>query len=161
MGPVVICIADHTRARIYAQSARGASLRLVEEIARPQAGWKNTDLVSDRPGVKRQGYSAAAFGGAAHETPKEHEQRKLAHDVAAALEKARMRGDLEELVLVAGPKTLGSIKRQLTSATSKKLAATIESDIAQLDEHDLARHLRHKWFVATPVFAGQSAPIRL
>src|SRR5256885_1186473 len=76
MGHVVMCIADTTRARFYIQQIRGAPFALVDELAHPEGGMRNSDLRTDRPGMTRTQYNRAV---AAKNDPREVEHVKFAH----------------------------------------------------------------------------------
>ncbi len=144
MGTVIIVVADFVRARFFSQTSRGAPLRLIDEILRPDAGLRNQDLVSDRPG-RPHGRPQDAYNP--QQTAKETEQERMAADIAARVDKARVAGRFDELVLVMGPRLLGGVRKELPDGSARKIALTVESDVAQLDENQLTEYLRGKWFV--------------
>jgi protein required for attachment to host cells len=152
MGPVFLAIADSVRSRIYRQESRGAPLHLVSDMAHPEAGMKNQELVTDKPGASRSGNNGSGYAGA-HDSPRAREQEKFGHDIARHLEQARTSGQFKELVLVMGPRMLGHVRHGLSDASKAQIALVIDSDIARLDDGDIKAHLRKKWFVPEAVFA--------
>ena len=136
-----VVVADAARARIFLNSGPGKGLVSVEgeglenEITRTnEAGTDRPGRVHDRVGPGRHAMAPRADW---------HQQQKesFAHDLATRLTEAGLRGDYDRLVLVAPPKTLGSLRQGLGKAAAEKVTGELANDLTHLTPRDLPKHL--------------------
>lgn len=90
------------------------------------------------PGRNRSG--GISFG---HETasPDEIERPRLAKHIVTALEAEWRKGGAGRIVLVAGPKMLGALRKAMPKALAAEIAQEIDKDLSDIPDHALAAHL--------------------
>lgn len=164
MGPVWIVLADSNRARVYAQSDRGAKLVLVDELSNPRAKLDASELMSDKPGRKGEANLGGVGGGpgaisavrqslSPHTDPEEVEVQKFCRALAARIDDGRKQNAYTELVLFMAPKALGEVRKSLDAKTQERVVHAAAEDLMSLDENAVAQKLQRSWFVPDPPFA--------
>lgn len=132
-----IVAADSSRAR-FLQVAGRERLVEVASLLNPEARMDDRDLISDAhprfrgtagPGSDRQETSAH-----------EHATDLFAKRVGDYLEKARTDHRYDELVLVAPPKFLGTLRRSLDKEVAKRVVDELPKDLSWLNERELERY---------------------
>jgi protein required for attachment to host cells len=132
-----IIAADSSRARVL-QVAGRERLVEVEDLLNPAGRMDNRELTSDAhprlrgtsgPGSDRQETSAA-----------EHETELFAKRVGEYLDKARNQHRYDELVLVAPPKFLGLIRKELGKEVEKLVADELPKDLSWFNARDLEKY---------------------
>ncbi|MDU8911609.1 host attachment protein [Aestuariicoccus sp. MJ-SS9] len=66
---------------------------------------------------------------------------ELARDIAAALEEAHRNRAFDSLILAAGPRMLGLLRRAMSAPLRAVVAAELCNDLTTLSDEELARHL--------------------
>ncbi|MDQ0391148.1 host attachment family protein [Labrys monachus] len=98
------------------------------------------DIGSDRPGRVFQ--SDAPARSATEETDwHARAEAEFIARVAAELDRVRHAQSMKHLVLVAPPKALGVLRRQLTAPVAAIVEAEIDKDLAQLPLDAIEKHL--------------------
>lgn len=141
MKPMMIVVADSSRARIFTVDSAHSPLFEVETIAHPEARLHERDMVSDLPG-KESGKGGA--GDHAYQDkiePKKEEMIIFAKRIADYLEHARNINKLNKLLLIAAPAFLGELRKQLSTATSNKIVFELDKNLVHHDEVDIRKHL--------------------
>ncbi|HEY7740634.1 MAG TPA: host attachment protein [Steroidobacteraceae bacterium] len=136
--PTCVVVADQAEARIYLM--RGASLRLAAALENPSAHLHDRDLKSDRPGrVFDRAPPARGRRGAVghHSTGGERKPRRqlaaeFARSIATAAAANRRESGFDRLVLVAGPRLLGQLRRALPAGLRTRVAAEVAKDWVHL-----------------------------
>lgn len=141
MKPTWILVADSSRARIFTATTRTGPLQELEDVAHPEGREHEQNMTSDLPGR-----DSSRVGGERHsfqdETePKEQETIDFAKHIAHHLDEARKAGKYEQLIIVAAPKFLGTLRAQLPEPTSKLIALEIDKNLTQHDPADIRKHL--------------------
>ena len=75
------------------------------------------------------------------EGQRRHEQLGFVGEIVKLLERAEQQGDFGSFILVAPPKTLGEIRKNLTPALQKILSASIAKDLMKYDQRRLSEAL--------------------
>jgi protein required for attachment to host cells len=115
--PVWVVVSSRTTARFLAASSPLGELRQVEAMEHPEGRLHARELTSDLPG---RAFDSKGGGRHALENevdPERHEAVQFARRVAARLESARVRGEVERLILIAPPEFLGFLRSALTAPT--------------------------------------------
>ena len=128
-----VLVADRARARIFSVSTPKGPLTELEDLVSPEARNHERDFTSDRPG---KAFDSGGTGRHAMEAPtsaKEQAARAFAKTIAQRIETGRHNGDCEQLVLVAPPDFLGTVKKSLGPQSMKLVSRQIGKDLTQLD----------------------------
>jgi protein required for attachment to host cells len=142
LGPVWILVAHESGARIFSRLNHQSPLRLVETIANPIGRAKNQEIVSDKPGREEDwGPSANRHGFGSHIMPVEKNALDFARALAERLDKARDLNYFDHLILVAGPKMLGLIRRGLPLSTANRVVATLSQNLGKFENREISEHL--------------------
>lgn len=136
-----ILVADSSRARIFTATNRTGPLQELEDIAHPEGREHEQNMTSDLPGR-----DSSRIGGERHsfqdETePREQEIIDFARLIAHHLDDARKAGKYEQLIIVAAPKFLGTLRAQLPEPASKLIVLEIDKNLTQHDAADIRKHL--------------------
>ena len=98
------------------------------------------------PMTKDFGAKASEHKGALHGhgsvTPKEPEERHLAHSIAHALEHGMVEHAFSHLVLVAAPKLLGELRENLSRGLQAMVVAEVNKDYAHRPAAEIAALVR-------------------
>ena len=135
----LVVAVDGTRMSIFRNigDAFDPELKLIEEYRSPTR--KTSELGTDRPG---RAFQSKSLRRAAHE-PTDFQQQEEDNFIIAAVRKIEeiASESREDLVLVAAPRALGLIRKNLSPATSAQLRAEIPKDFGADDAEPLARML--------------------
>lgn len=132
MKPVrtLIVVADGQHARFFLHEGIGHGLKLAVDEEMAQELPRNRDIVTDRQG---RAATPAGTRGRQALAPKvdyhEFEKARFAHDVAEYVDAMRTQMGFDRLVLVAPPKTLGSLRESLSKPTRDLVYADLDKDL--------------------------------
>jgi protein required for attachment to host cells len=130
-----IIAADSSRARIMQVMDRDQRLAEVEDFVNPAGRAHDRDLLQDAhprfrgtsgPGSDRQETSAT-----------EHETELFAKRVGDYLDKARTQHRFDRLHLVAAPKFLGQLRKELDPEVKKLVSEALPKDLSWLSLKEL------------------------
>lgn len=151
MATTWIVAADASRARFLQVVDRERALAEIEDLYNPAARLHERDMVSDaaprfdghggvgKPGGRPTGGPASdrdAKKGAV-----EHEVEVFAKTIGEYLEKARTSHRYDRLHLVAPPKFLGQLRKELGKEVQKLVAEELPKDLSWLRRQDLEEKL--------------------
>ena len=137
-----ILVADATQARLYANDGPGLGLyRATEQEFSADLPSHVGDIVSDQ-----EGRAANPAGGGHHvlepqTDPRRHIETEFLRSVAAALDKAAQERHFDELVLIAAPRALGTLRDKLAPQTMALVSAELDKELVHLSESKLEKHL--------------------
>jgi protein required for attachment to host cells len=136
--PACVVVADQSEARIYL--LRGAVMRLAARLENEAAHLHDRDLKSDRPGRvfdrapalrgRRGAVGHHATGG--ERKPRRQIELAFARGIGAAVAATRRSAGFDRLVLVAGPRFLGQLRRTLPAALRTRVVAEFAKDWVHL-----------------------------
>lgn len=141
MSRIRIVVADQAEAIFYDTPALSRRPREVARITDPMAHLHERDLASDRPGRTHPtlGTVRHAYG------PEPHMRRleavRFARRIARRLDEARRRHEYDDLVLVAGPRFLGELHREMSRLTNARVVHEIRKDLVHGPISLLQQHL--------------------
>jgi protein required for attachment to host cells len=140
-----VVVADSGQARIFTADTPTDDLTEREDYAHTEARVAERRLVSDRKGqtADSQGRRHAYSG---EETPRRTEARAFARMLAGRLESARVRGDLQHVVLVAAPEFLGLLRAALDGETRKKVESSLPLDLVSLTAGEIRARLPERLY---------------
>jgi len=141
MNPMMIVVADSTRARIFTAESARSGLNEIETLANPEGRMHEQDMVSDIPGKD------AGKGGAGNHAfqekvePKQQKIIEFAKRIAEYLDDVRKENKLGKLLLIAAPEFLGELRNHLSDETHEKVTFELDKNLAHHDEEDIRKHL--------------------
>lgn len=141
MKPIMIVVADSTRARIFTADTVSSPLIEIETMAHPEGRMHDRDITSDLPG---KGLGGNGSGGHAYQSetdPKKYKLSEFAKRVADYLDTARCANKISNLLLVADPTFLGELRAQLSKETHKKVVFELDKNLTHRSDEDIRKHL--------------------
>lgn len=140
-----VVVADEAIARILERSDDG-ELEPVEEMTDAAAHAKGQDLRRDavgrRAGSASGGLATQGNATASAGADERHlEADGFARRVAAYLETAMHRGLFDELRLVAAPRFLGLLRKQLHPEVAKRVTDSLDKDLVHMVNSDITARL--------------------
>jgi protein required for attachment to host cells len=145
---VRVVVADEGEARFYDIAGADAPLRLCGRVANPAAHLHDRDLKSDRPGrvFNRAPPAAGRRGAGTHHStggerrPRVQQAQRFARRIVQELDQAQQQDRFDRLVLMAGPRFLGTLRAALRRSTRKPVAE-VRRDLVHQDERAVREHI--------------------
>lgn len=103
-------------------------LRVFETLAQPEP---------ERPSESGRGDRAPA----PRDSARGHAAEVFAHELAERLQQGRNANHYQELLLIAAPRFLGTLRQALDTATSARVRGTLDKDYAGLNDRELLQRL--------------------
>lgn len=141
MNPMMIVVADSTRARIFTTESTRSPLTEIETFANPEGRMHEQDMVSDMPGKDSGKGGAGAHAFQEIVEPKQQKITEFAKRLADFLDDARKKNKLGKLLLMAAPDFLGELRNQLSKETREKVTFELDKNLAHHDEEDIRKHM--------------------
>ena len=135
-----IIAADSSRARILQVTDRNERLDEIDDLLNPEGRVHDRELISDAHPRFHGGGGQASDREEMSAT--EHATELFAKRVSEYLDKARSAHRYDRLHLVAPPKFLGQLRKELDKEVQKLVAEELPKDLSWLKTHDLQERLR-------------------
>ncbi len=140
--PCWIVVADGSRARIFERRAVNGPLTEIESFENPIARLKPSDLLTDSAGQqKRSGTSVARGAIEASSLPDEVEEDRFANRLASQLGDAANRGSYSDLVIMAAPRFLGTLRSGLPPAARNRVVVEMAKNFTTAPAAEIQKHL--------------------
>lgn len=137
-----ILVADEGRARFLETRKPGQDLEQVDELTDAAAHADNADLRRDAQGRRAAPQGAgSSVTSSAGEDKLDQEAELFARRVADHLSQAVRQQRYERLRIVAAPKFLGRLRKQLPREVKATVVEELDKDLVQLDKHTLTQRL--------------------
>lgn len=136
-----LVVADSTRARIFATARGWDTLQERTDLVHPLGRANERELTSDLPGRTFDSYGEGRHAMAPRTGPKEHEAVVFAKELAAEIEAARTRNELDSLVVMAAPSFLGLLKSELSEAAQRLVVTSIHKNLVKSSLDEIRKHL--------------------
>jgi protein required for attachment to host cells len=136
-----IIVAEASRARIFEYAGRNAPLRELTDLVHPLSRRPRRELYSDRPARIFRSRGSAGHQVVPCLDAHEQEVDAFAREIAKRLEASRTEHLFDELVLVAAPDFLGSLRAHINTAVAKLITRTVNKDIVRLSEPEIRQRL--------------------
>ena len=148
MATTWIIAADESRARVL-QVAGPDRLDEIDDLVNPSGRAQDRELQTDAEprfnghgGIGKAG--SGRTGGRASDREAqgavEHSVRTFAREVGRYLDRARLDHRFDQLVLVAPPKFLGALRKELDKEVEKLVANELPKDLAGFSARELERY---------------------
>ena len=135
-----IIAADSSRARVLQVAGREEKLLEIEDLLNPQGRLHDRDIASDAlgrwNGPDRPGGNSMRAGA----SPVEHAVEQFAKRIGEYLDQARTAHRYDRLCLVAPPKFLGALRKELGAEVQKLVADELPKDLSWLSARELERY---------------------
>lgn len=149
MATTWIVAADSSRARVLQVADREKRLLEIHDLMNPEGRMHDRDLQTDgeprfsgHGGVGKPG--TASTGGPASDREAqgavEHSVQVFAKEVGRYLGQARHEHRYDELVIIAPPKFLGTLRKELDKEVQKLVVEELPKDLAWLNARELERY---------------------
>ena len=148
-----IIAADASRARILQVMDRDGRLDEVEDFVNPSARLHERDMTTDAEprfnghgGVGKAGSGRTGGPGNAREAKRkgEYETEVFVRQLGDYLDKARNAHRFDRLHLIAPPKFLGQLRKELAGEVQKLVSDELPKDLSGLDTRELEQRLLGK-----------------
>ncbi len=146
MATTWIVAADESRARVLQVARPDEHLVEIENLLNPQGRLQEREMQTDAEprfnghgGVGKAGTAPTGGPPSDRETQGagEHSAKMFAKEVGRYLEKARTQHRFDELVLVAPPKFLGALRKELDKEVGKLVTQELSKDLSGFNARDL------------------------
>lgn len=141
MGETWLIVADSTRARFFVGAGGWDSLQERADFVHPLSRSSDRELTSDSPGRTFDSFGQGRHAMAPRTDPKEHEAVVFAKELAAEIEAARTRNEMDSLVVIAAPSFLGLLNGELSEAAQKLVVASIHKNLVKSSLDEIRTHL--------------------
>jgi protein required for attachment to host cells len=131
-----VLVADSTQARVLER--RKTALVQVDELTHPQSREQGPDLMGNRPGENQHSMDRDNKGDET-QALRDDESRRFAHEVAGFLSTAHSRNRFAELVIVADPRFLGMLRKEVAKPVADRVTSSINKNAVQLSPEDVDR----------------------
>jgi protein required for attachment to host cells len=149
MATTWIIAADESRARVLQVTGQQERLEQIDDLQNPAGRAQDRELQTDAEprfnghgGVGKAG--SGRTGGPASDREAqgavEHSVRTFAKEVGRYLDKARQERRYDELVLVAPPKFLGALRKELGKEVEKLVTEELPKDLAWFNAPELEQY---------------------
>lgn len=144
-----IIAADESRARVLQVADREQRLLEIDDLTNPDGRRQEREMQSDAEprfnghgGVGRPGTSSTGGPASDREThgAGEHSAKVFAREVGRYLDKARNEHRFDELVLVAPPKFLGALRKELGKEVEKMVTEELPKDLSWFNARELEQY---------------------
>lgn len=137
-----VLVADSGQARILELQRKPYAFRLVGERVSEAQHLTNHELVSDASGRAFHVQGPGSHVKRPRSDPRELEEAEFTRSLADTLERARRLGSYDHLVLIADPRTLGRLRRDLSPAVTAQVSEEFAIDLASLPLNKLEPRIR-------------------
>ncbi|GDX80904.1 host attachment protein [Deltaproteobacteria bacterium] len=149
-------ILNASYASFYHERADG-SIELLRTLEHPSGRARGRDLGSDRPGRSTKGPGGPRTAFEPHTDPVDVDRDHLVREVVAVLEAAVVGGECAHIVLVAPPRLLGRLRKQLPTTVARCVVESITLDLAHKAARDIPAALRTARAAVRPAADDESA----
>ncbi len=124
-----ILVANQAEAQIFSTDQLPGNLILVETLTHEEGKAHARDLVSDAPGSVHDRKGETRHSMEPDTGVKEESRRRFVKEIVVRLETTRLRGNLDQLVILAAPAVLGVIRKTLTCPLERLVIKEIPKDV--------------------------------
>jgi protein required for attachment to host cells len=133
MNMIWILVANQAEAQIYSAIRLPGSLTLVHTLRHAEGAAHARDLTSDAPGRVHDRMGSARHSMEPDTGVKEEERRRFVKEMVDRLKAAHLKGEFNQLVLLAAPAVLGDIRKAVAGNLAKAIIKEISKDVIGQD----------------------------
>ena len=139
MATTWIIAADESRARVLQVLDREQRLAAIDDLVNPAGRAQDRDLQTDAE-PRFNGSQGGPPSDSERQGAVEHSARTFAKEVGRYLDKARNEHRFDQLVLVAPPKFLGALRKELHKEVEKLVAEELPKDLSWFNAREIERY---------------------
>ena len=133
MNTIWILVANQAEAQIYSANRLPGGLTLIYTMRHEEGAAHARDLTSDGPGRVHDRMGSARHSMEPDTGVKEEERRRFVKEMVDWLKAAHLKGEFDQLVLLAAPAVLGVIRKAVTGDLAKAVIKEIPKDVIGQD----------------------------
>lgn len=137
-----VLVADSGQARILEFKRKPYAFRQVVSLVSETQHQPSRDIVSDGSGRAFHSQGPASHSKQPRSDPHEMGEQQFTRSLAKRLEKAGRVGAFDHLIVIADPKTLGRLRRQMAKSLSGRVTDEITLDLSGLPLNELEPRVR-------------------
>lgn len=137
-----VLVADGARARIFVRTHGTLENALGHDFIGDNV--KQSALGSSKPGRDFESASPTRHSYEPRTDWRQHQKELFAQELCEVLEKSNNNNELDELVVIASPKTLGNLRAHLSKQLLAKVTAEIPKDVTKFTERELVEFLERE-----------------
>jgi protein required for attachment to host cells len=141
MSKIWVVVADEAKARILSTSKSTEPLVEVQSLSSSEAYDREQDLVSDKPGRGSNGSGQGKHAMDEKTTHKEQYAIRFAKELADFLEKNQHKKTYMKLIIVAAPRFLGLMRKEMSKSVSELVSLEIDKDLTMMEPQAIREHL--------------------
>lgn len=129
-----VVVADQSIGEFYSREKKNSPLQHVFTMSNDAGQKKLIDLTSDREGRSFDSHGQGRHALTKEKTDaKKHESQLFANQIADRIVAAKQRGEFSELVLIAAPRFLGTLRKSLSTVHGIPTYSSINKDVVGQD----------------------------
>ncbi|MFT6407240.1 MAG: protein required for attachment to host cells [Arenicella sp.] len=136
-----ILVADENRGRIIATDKSTDTLVERQDLVHPESRLAERELTSDTAGRNQSNKNSASHGINEAGKVKAHHAQQFAKEIASTLNKAQQQNEFTNLILVAAPKFLGTLRKEIGGEVKKLVCFELDKDLTKLKISQIREHL--------------------
>ncbi len=129
MKSIWILVANQAEAQIYASDRLWKNLLLADVLLNEEGAAHPRDLISDAPGRAFDRFGPARHAMEPNTGVKQEQRRRFVKEMVERLETGHLKGDFDQLVVLAAPAVLGVIRKHLSGGLEKTVIKEIPKDV--------------------------------
>ena len=139
-----ILTADANRGRIFRTDSLSGKLDEHLDLVHTQARLPESELAKHSRGTYSTNEGAESHGLNQQGALKEHHAKVFAKQIAQELENGEQQHRFKNLILVASPRFLGLLRKELCKSVIERVCFELNKDLTTLSPSELRQHLpRH------------------
>lgn len=139
---VWVLVAHEAGARIFFRDDPRTEFQVIEKIDWPVGRAKSREITSERPGHEESwGPSKQRHGFDQRVSEPDKNALTLARKITHRLDQASGLDEYDHLLVVAGPKFLGMLRKEMGRATLERLVLTLNENLAEVEDKDMTLRL--------------------
>ena len=139
-----ILLAGGSHAKILQNEGPGRGVRAVNGALWEQQLARSQDVNADRPGRSFDRMGEQRHGMEPTSDPKRLQESAFLNEVCGNLSQAEQAGRFDRLVLVAEPRALGMLRKQLGNGPKAKIYAELDKDLTRVPPRELPERLKDR-----------------
>jgi protein required for attachment to host cells len=139
-----VLTADDSKARVLESHGRLSGLSEVADGTFNAERKAGRDIFSDRPGRSHESATPTRHAMEYRTSAEEQERWRFVQDLSQWLQKAQEANRFERLVLIAAPKTLGALRKQLPQSVQGLVDGELAKDLTGMPAAAIAETLANE-----------------
>ncbi len=141
MSNILVVAADTTCARIFKASSSKGPLEEKDVLVHPENRLSEKDLISDRKGSTFSSHGSGRSTYSKHTDTKDQGTKEFISEINDYLVRLEANNEFKQLIIIAAPKLLGTLKKQLNSGLQKCITYELNKNITKLNAEEIRSHL--------------------